>query len=88
MGDNTKSITLESVYEKITESPMPLVMTTDVIRLFGYMNVDSHHFLYRQTLRALNTLTDEKKLGRYYIPEANITVFFDRARVKTGSKAE
>lgn len=66
----------ETVWMIVEHRKTPLFMATDIAYMFGFRNVDSNHALYRPILRALNKLHAEGRIGKYFVPEANISVFY------------
>jgi len=69
-------ITETTVRIAIESRSKQLFMATDVAYWFGFRQVDSNHPAYRPCLRALNKLYERGLIGKYYVPEANISVFY------------
>jgi cytochrome b subunit of formate dehydrogenase len=69
-------ISTEIVRSLLMSRSTPLFMATDVAWMMGFRQVDSNHGAYRPILRALNKLYEYGEIGKYFIPEANVSVFY------------
>lgn len=69
-------INADIVRDLIMSRSKLLFMATDVCYWMGFRQVDSNHGAYRPVLRALNKLHQQGEIGKYFIPEANVSVFY------------
>jgi hypothetical protein len=51
-------------------------MAHDVARWLGFRNFDSNHGAYRPILRALNKLYENGEIGKYFVMQANVSIFY------------
>jgi len=69
----TDEITIASI---INTRHVKVFMATDIIYMLGGRSPDSRHESYRRVLRVLNKLHRQGRLNKYYIHEANVSVFW------------
>lgn len=81
-------ITEGEVLAALEDNYTPLMMATDIIRhcRTNQYGVDSHHPDYRHVLYVLHKLHDNKIVKQFYIPEANVSVWYLRNRVALNEK--